>query len=172
MPKYPVTLIYAVARNGVIGLNGSMPWSLPSDLAQFKKRTFNRPMIMGRKTFQSLPGILPGRPHIVLSSQPALSDDTRVMYVSTLTDAIDHACEMIDQNNLDREIMVIGGATLFDLCEPLATSLHVSEINADPDGDRFWNYDSSLWQLAEQHKSKSDQRDSASYEIMVYTKKA
>ncbi|RIV77518.1 dihydrofolate reductase [Pelagerythrobacter aerophilus] len=118
--------IYARAANGVIGHRGALPWHIPADLKRFKALTIGKPMIMGRKTFESLPGLLPGRRHIVLTRREDW-DSTGAEIVTTPEEAISLAGE--------GEIAVIGGAAIFDVFLPLCDRVELTEIQADYAGD-------------------------------------
>lgn len=119
-----ITLIVARADNGVIGRDGRLPWHIPEDLKRFKTLTMRKPMIMGRKTFESLPGVLPGRRHIVLTRGEWTAPEVEVAR------SVDAALAMADG-----DVSVIGGAEIFALFEPLAQVFEVTEIDADVDGD-------------------------------------
>lgn len=121
-----ITLILARADNGVIGRDGALPWHLPLDLKRFKALTIGKPMIMGRKTFDSFPSPLPGRRHIVLTRAPRWSARGAEV-VHTVADALMLAG--------DTEIAVIGGAEIFALFEPRADRIELTEVHAAPDGD-------------------------------------
>lgn len=123
-------LIYARAANGVIGKDGTLPWHLPEDLAHFKRTTLGCPVIMGRKTWDSLPGRfkpLPGRTNIVITRQPNWQENG-CKTASSLREAL-LICEHI------ANVWVIGGAQVYTLAEPLATSAVVTEIEQDFEGD-------------------------------------
>lgn len=121
-------LVVAVARNGVIGANGTLPWHLPADLKRFKSLTMGKPMIMGRRTFDSLPGVLPGRRHIVLTHQCGwLAPGAEVAR------SLDEALELAGEG----EIAVIGGADIFALALPLARRIELTEVKAEIPGDVF-----------------------------------
>ncbi|RVQ67077.1 dihydrofolate reductase [Croceicoccus ponticola] len=128
-------IVVARAANGTIGAQGRLPWHIPADLAHFKRLTMGAPMIMGRKTFQSLPGTLPGRRHIVLTGNPDWTpgdengdgEDDDVEIASSLDAAIARA-------NGSR-IAVIGGAAVFAEALPRASRIEVTEIHREYDGD-------------------------------------
>lgn len=123
-----VMLIVARARNGVIGRDGALPWHIPADLKRFKRLTMGKVMIMGRKTFESLPGLLPGRRHIVLTRQPDWSaEGAEVAHTP-------HAALVMAG---DEDVAVIGGAEIFDLMEGFADSFELTEVDADIEGDTF-----------------------------------
>ncbi|WP_242138586.1 dihydrofolate reductase [Sphingomonas sp. TREG-RG-20F-R18-01] len=121
-----ITLILARADNGVIGNAGALPWHLPADLKRFKALTMGKPMIMGRKTFDSFPAPLPGRRHIVLTRDPAWS--------ATGAEAV-HGVDAALAQAGDGEIMVIGGAEVFALFAPHARRIELTEVHAVPAGD-------------------------------------
>jgi len=124
-------IVVARASNGTIGANGRLPWHIPADLAHFKRLTMGAPMIMGRKTFDSLPGTLPGRRHIVLTRDaewtPVDEDDDNVETACSFDAAIARA-------NGSR-IAVIGGAEVIAEALPRARRIELTEIHRDYDGD-------------------------------------
>jgi len=126
MNRPEITLILARAENGIIGANGKMPWHLPADLRRFKQLTMGRPMIMGRKTFDSLPAILEGRRHIVLTRDPEWQDEGAEP-VATVEEALKLANAP--------HVMVIGGAEIHNLFLPLADRIELTEVALSPDGD-------------------------------------
>lgn len=121
-----ITLHLARADDGTIGDKGTMPWHLPADLRRFKAQTMGKAMIMGRKTFDSLPGLLPGRRHIVLTRDPLWSAD-RAEAVPTVNDALALAGT--------GDVAVIGGAEIFALFAGRADAIELTEIHADFGGD-------------------------------------
>ena len=121
-----ITIVLARAMNGVIGKDGVLPWHIPADLKRFKALTMGSAMIMGRKTFESLPGVLPGRQHIVLTRDPDWSHEG-VDVVHTIEDSIAAAG--------DTAISVIGGAAIFAMFEPIADRIELTEVLAEVDGD-------------------------------------
>jgi dihydrofolate reductase len=126
MARPPITIVLARAINGVIGKDNRLPWHIPGDLRRFKQLTMGSAMIMGRKTFESLPGILPGRQHIVMTHDP----DWRVEGVDVVHD-VDSAIKAAG----DTPISVIGGAAIFELFEPIADKIELTEVIAEIDGD-------------------------------------
>jgi dihydrofolate reductase len=120
-----ITLIVARADNNVIGLDGAMPWHLPADLKRFKALTMGKPMIMGRKTFESLPGLLPGRRHIVLTRDRDWSASG-----AEVTHDVDQALALAGN-----DASVIGGAEIYRLFLPRADRIELTEIHQTPDGD-------------------------------------
>jgi dihydrofolate reductase len=126
MARPPITIVLARAINGVIGKDNKLPWHIPGDLKRFKALTMGSAMIMGRKTFDSLPGILPGRRHIVMTRDPKW----QVEGVEVAHD-VDSAIRAAGET----PISVIGGAAIFDLFEPLADKIELTEVIAEIDGD-------------------------------------
>ncbi len=126
MARPSITIVLARAINGVIGRDNGLPWHIPGDLKRFKRLTMGSAMIMGRKTFDSLPGILPGRRHIVMTRDA----DWNVEGVDVVHD-IDSAIAAAG----DEPISVIGGAAIFELFEPIADKIELTEVIAEIDGD-------------------------------------
>ena len=147
-----INMIYACAANGVIGHNNAMPWHLPEDLAHFKKLTLGSPVIMGRKTWDSLPAKfrpLPGRTNVVITGQPDWQA-AGAQTAGSLTDAMAH-CQGAN------EVWIIGGAQIYAQAEPLAQRIEVTEIAQDFVGDAFAPVLGSNWleSAREQHVSAS-----------------
>ena len=126
MARPSITIVLARAINGVIGKDNDLPWHIPGDLKRFKQLTMGSAMIMGRKTFDSLPGILPGRRHIVMTRDA----DWTVEGVEVVHD-VDGAIAAAG----DEPISVIGGAAIFELFEPIADKIELTEVIAEVDGD-------------------------------------
>ncbi len=126
MNRPEITLILARAANGVIGADGKMPWHLPADLRRFKQLTMGRPMIMGRKTFDSLPAVLEGRRHIVLTRDPDWQDEG-----AEVARSVEEALRLANAPH----VMVIGGAEIYRLFLPLADRIELTEVALTPKGD-------------------------------------
>jgi dihydrofolate reductase len=129
METPPISLVVARAQNGVIGRGGRLPWHIPADLRRFKALTMGTAMVMGRKTFDSLPGLLPGRRHIVLTR----SRDWFAL-------GAEKAWSVEDALRLagDEPVSVIGGADIFALFLPIANRIELTEVLDDVVGDRCW----------------------------------
>jgi dihydrofolate reductase len=140
--KPEIVLIYARAANGAIGNEGDLPWRLPADLKRFKALTMSKPMIMGRKTFESLPGLLPGRRHIVLSRR----DDLAAAGVE-MAGSVKEALALASQGNDSGEIAIIGGAAIYDVFLPLAHRIELTQIHAHYPGDTFMAEPGREWVL-------------------------
>lgn len=148
-----IVLIYARAANGAIGNDGDLPWRLPADLKRFKALTIGKPMIMGRKTFESLPGLLPGRRHIVLSRRDGFAPEGAEM-----TGSVREALALAAQGNTTGEIAIIGGAAIYDVFMPLAHRIELTQIHADYQGDTFMAEPGREWMLTarEDHAGEGD----------------
>ena len=128
MDRPLVTIVVARAQNGVIGRDGTLPWRIPADLKRFKALTMGSAMIMGHKTFDSLPGVLPRRRHIVLTRDHS--------WTSTGADVVHDADAALRLAGTE-PVSVIGGADIFGLFLPLAGRIELTEVLADTDGDTF-----------------------------------
>ena len=122
-----VTIVIARAANGVIGRDGALPWHIPADLKRFKRLTMGSAMVMGRKTFDSLPGLLPGRRHIVLTRNRHWS--------APGAEVVHDVDEALAAAAAGEPLSVIGGADLFGLFLPLADRIELTEVLADVEGD-------------------------------------
>jgi dihydrofolate reductase len=137
MTKPEITLVIARADNGVIGKDGGLPWHLPADLKHFKTVTMGTPMVMGRKTFESLPGLLPGRRHIVL---------TRDRNWQAKSAEIVYSPEEAMAAANTPSLSVIGGADIFALFLPLADRIELTEVHIDAKGDTIVPpFDADIW---------------------------
>ena len=152
MPATPqIILVVARADNGVIGKDGALPWHIPADLRHFRQVTMGSAMIMGRKTFESLPKLLPGRRHIVLTRDRAWS--------AAGAEIVHGVEEALARAGAER-VTVIGGAEIFRLFADAATAVELTEVQADADGDtRMPAFDPAVWQEVsrEQHPADNGQ---------------
>ena len=124
----------AIARNGVIGRDNALPWRLKSDLAIFKRVTMGKPVIMGRKTWDSLPiKPLPGRLNVVLSRDGSFAPP-RAVVCERFNEAVELAREQAEDDGAE-EVCVIGGVALFELALPKAKRIYLTEVDAEPEGD-------------------------------------
>jgi len=132
----PLCLIAALAQNRVIGRDNQLPWHLPADLKHFKALTLGKPIIMGRKTWDSLGRALPGRLNLVVSRQPGLQLDGAEVFTS-LEAAIVRADQWARQQGAG-ELMLIGGAQLYEQALPLAAQLYLTRVELNPEGDAWF----------------------------------
>ena len=157
-----ITLILARAANGVIGADGKMPWHLPADLRRFKQLTMGRPMIMGRKTFDSLPAVLEGRRHIVLTRDPDWQDEGAEPVAS-----VEEALKLANAPH----VMVIGGAEIYRLFLPLADRIELTEVALEPKGDAVIGYpDSAAWREAAREDHPADDAGRPAYSFVTLTR--
>lgn len=136
-PSPRIALIAAMARNRTIGFNGGMPWHLPEDLRYFKEKTMGRRMVMGSRTWASLPGLLPGREHVVVSSRQ-LELPAGVVLVDSLERALAlplRPSQSGAEQGAEPTVFVIGGGQIYQQALPVATDLYLTEIQADIEGD-------------------------------------
>ena len=166
-----IVLVAAVAANGIIGADNDMPWRLPSDLKHFKALTVGRPVVMGRKTFLSLGKPLPGRPHVVISRDPAYAPEGAEP-VTSLDAALSRAGELATDLGVG-EIAVIGGGQIYAAAMDRADRLEITEVQAEPAGDtRFPEIDAAVWQEVSRVPGEAGERDSAGFEFVTYRRKA
>ena len=162
-----LSLIVAVAENGVIGRDNKLPWYIPADLRYFKQVTLGKPVIMGRKTWESMNRALPGRTNIVITRQSDYqAEGARV--VPDLAAAIELAESTALIDGVE-ELMVIGGAEIYRLALPLADRLYLTEVHADVAGDTFFpDWDREDWQEMAREQHEAPGEDNYRYSFAVY----
>jgi dihydrofolate reductase len=166
-----ISLIIAVAENGVIGRNGALPWHVPSDLKTFRRITMGKPVVMGRKTYDSIGKPLPGRDNIVVTRDAGFSADG-IDRAASVDDALDIARRKATERGVD-EIMVIGGAEIFALTIPLANRIYLTRIHARPDGDvTFPEPDPRIWREVSRSPVTPDPRDDATATLLILERAA
>jgi len=161
LPK--LTLIVAHARNGVIGRDNALPWRLPADLAHFKRMTMGHPIVMGRKTFESIGRVLPGRRSIVVTRTPGWhADGTEI--ARSLDEAVELCGDAVD-------VFVIGGAQLFAEALSRADAVMATEIDRDFDGDAtFPALDRTAWAEVSREEHEDDGPDAFPYAFVHYAR--
>jgi len=132
-----LAIIVAAAKNGVIGLNNQLPWHLPQDLKHFKAVTFGKPVIMGRKTYESIGRPLPGRTNIVITRDKHWQAADGVIVVGSIEDALSKAKDSLSQSDCD-EAMIIGGAGIYRLTLALADKVYLTQILNEFEGDAWF----------------------------------
>jgi dihydrofolate reductase len=159
-----LSIIVAVADNGVLGNNNALPWHLPADLQYFKRLTLGKPIVMGRKTHESIGRPLPGRTNIVVSRSPHYCAEG-VEVTASLPEALELAASIAGAGG-QRELMVIGGAAIYALAIPLADRLYITEIHSSPEGDVYLpEVDWSQWrEISREHHSA----EALKYSFVVY----
>ena len=160
-----IALSVALAENGVIGIQGRLPWHLPADLRRFKQITMGHHLIMGRKTFESIGRLLPGRTTIIVTRQV----DYRVPGARVCHD-LPAAYRLA---SADEIAFIVGGATLYEQALPVADRLYVTRVHACPQGDTvFPKVDWRLWRLVEQESVPADARNPFDLTFEVYERLA
>ena len=156
-----ISIIVAASENDVIGRQGELPWRLSDDLRHFKALTMGKPIIMGRKTWESIGRPLPGRQNIVITRQPGFRADGCDV-VASLEDAVTAAGDA-------DEIVVIGGSQVYALALPLAERLYLTRVHADVEGDAsFPAVDATRWcRVADEHH-EADDRNEYDFSFRVY----
>jgi dihydrofolate reductase len=165
-----VSLIAAVAENRVVGRNNQLPWYLPEDLRYFKRVTMGKPVLMGRKTFESIGRPLPGRSNIVVSRQTGLEIEG-VRVVADVESGIALASAQAEIDGLD-ELMVIGGAEIYALCLPLAQRLYLTEVHGEPEGDVWFPcWDRGEWRECQRERHAASDNNPFDYSFVVYERR-
>ncbi|MBK6828016.1 MAG: type 3 dihydrofolate reductase [Chitinophagaceae bacterium] len=158
-----ISLIVAAAQNNAIGKEGGMPWHLPNDLRHFKNLTWGMPVVMGRKTFESLGKPLAGRKNIVISRQAGWSAPGAVV-VKTIEDALFVAREA-DM----KEVMVIGGGEIYKSLFDRAKRIYLTRVEAEPDADTFFPViDPQQWHLMSQKNHEADEKNAYNYSFQIW----
>lgn len=155
-----ISLIVAMAENRVIGKDNELPWHLPDDLKWFKKSTLGKPIIMGRKTWESIGRPLPGRRNIVVSRNP----DYHAEGCETVTDlnAVLASTDCLD------EVVIIGGAGLYEVALPFVQRIYLTRVHADVDGDTYFpEFDEKLWNLVSEERHEADARHAHAFTFQV-----
>ncbi|WP_062356595.1 dihydrofolate reductase [Bacillus kwashiorkori] len=159
-----ISYIFAMDENRVIGHNGTLPWRLSEDLRYFKKITMGHPIVMGRKTFQSIGRPLPGRENIILTRDKHFFHEGITIFHS-VEDLFTYI------KNMNQEIFVIGGAELFNLFMPEVTKLYVTLIHHSFPGDVYFpEFSLSDWREIARQKGKKDDKNPFDYEFIIYEK--
>jgi dihydrofolate reductase len=163
-----IVLIAAVAENGVIGRGGTMPWRLKSDMRHFRALTAGKPVVMGRKTYQSLSvKPLPGRTNIVVTRDASFTAPG-VLVATSLDAALEAGRGDAFRRNIS-DVMVIGGADIYAQAMPSATRLEITQIHAAPPGDtRFPAIDPAIWREAARIAHPAGPNDDAAHDFVTY----
>lgn len=162
-----ISMIAAMASNRVIGRDNKMPWHLPADLKHFKKVTLGKPVVMGRKTFESIGRPLPGRRNIVISRQAPLQPQG-----AEWVNSVEQALALLQDQ---AEVMIIGGAEIYRQCLPLAKRLYLTKIELVTDGDAFFpdylEENDNAWQLVDSLIYEADADNPYSCEFVTLERK-
>ena len=158
-----ISLIAAMDRNRLIGCDNELPWKLPADLAHFKRVTMGKPVVMGRRTFESIGRPLPGRTNIVLTRMAGFNADG-VLKADSLETAFALAGDV-------DEVMVIGGGAVYEQALPLARRLYLTLVDGEFDGDAWFpEIDASRWREIETSQHRADERNPYDYRFVVLEK--
>jgi dihydrofolate reductase len=153
------TLVVAMARNRVIGRDNALPWRLPAELAHFKRVTMGHPIIMGRKTYESIGRPLPGRMNIVVSRNAAFEAPG-----CTVVDSLEKAYAAAGDAE---KVSIIGGTSLFEAALPTADCIHLTEVEAEIEGDTWFpEFDRSRWKETEVERHPADERHAHPFRIL------
>jgi dihydrofolate reductase len=165
-----IVLVAAIGENNVIGTDGKLPWHIRSDLQHFKKLTIGKPVIMGRKTFESIGKPLKDRTNIVLTRDLGLRVPGGVLATS-IDAALETAREVATKHGVD-EIMVIGGSDVFEALMPVADRLEITHVHASPGGDSFFPpIDPARWREQSRNEFPAGPNDSASFAVATYLRR-
>ena len=165
-----VSLVVAVARNGVIGREGALPWRLKSDLQAFRRLTMGHPIIMGRKTFDSIGRPLDGRDNIVVTRSGGVLPEG-VLAAASVEEAIAIAARIAGERGLG-EIFIIGGAQIYAASLPLAQRIHLAEIQADVAGDASLELPRAGWREVSREHHPAGRGDDFAYDSVVLERQA
>ncbi|MFD2673105.1 dihydrofolate reductase [Marinicrinis sediminis] len=160
-----IALIWAMGENRVIGKNNQMPWHLPADLTYFKQTTMGAPVLMGRKTFESIGKPLPGRENWILTTnQDYVADGCKVVHT------VDELLEQLKQDDEPNDtLFVIGGAQIYRQFLAVADRLYVTHIHQAFEGDTFFpDYDAAQWRLVQQIEGQVNERNPYPHDFCVY----
>jgi len=167
-----LSMIVATADNNIIGKDNDMPWHLPADLAYFKKVTLGKPIIMGRKTYDSIGMALPGRRNIVITRDENYLPKGKGSEGVDVVSSVEQALALVDGSNGNEavtEIMVIGGGAIYKHCLPAANRLYITHIKAAIDGDtQFPDYDDGSWKQVSSELKVSDEKNAYDLDFCVY----
>jgi len=159
-----VSIIAAMDRNHLIGNKNQLPWHLPADLAHFKQVTMGKPIIMGRKTFESIGRPLPGRTNIIMTRSADFHAEG-VLVAHSLEQALDFA-------SAEEEVMIIGGSTIYELALPRADRLYMTYVENACEGDAWFpEFDIERWHVIDSEQHAADEKNHSNYRFVTYQKK-
>lgn len=157
-----ITIIAAASENNVIGNKGEIPWHLPNDFKMFKEVTSGHPIIMGRKTLDSLPGILPNRHHFVISRRNYVTKPEDVTFIKSHGDALDAT--------RGEDVFIIGGGQVYAYAMQYADRILLTRVFTTCEGDTFFPHDLSGWRLIKYEYHEKDEKHKFDYAFMEYIK--
>ena len=158
-----ISLIVAAAQNNAIGKDGKLPWHLPNDMRYFKNVTWGMPVVMGRKTFDALGKVLPGRKNIVITRQPGWQADD-IVVVKNIEDAI-----FVAKETDAKEVMVIGGGEIYKTLFDKARRIYLTRVEAEPEADTFFPpINKEQWYLVSQQNHEADEKNAYNHSFQVW----
>jgi len=157
-----ISLIVAVDEDGAIGKDGVIPWSMPADMAYFRNKTKGHPVIMGRKTHESIGRVLPGRLNVVITRDASYRSDGCVV-AHSLAEAIDRASSAEGAD----EIFIIGGAEIYAQALDLTDRIYLTKIHTHSGGDRFFNYEVAKWRQVSKQSYPADDDNPFGYDFII-----
>lgn len=161
-----ISAIVAVAKNGVIGKEGGLPWYLPAELARFKEVTMGHPIIMGRKTHESIGRALPGRTNIIVTRNSTFHVEGCIVVGS-----LNRALEAAKKAEGNEEIFIIGGVNVYEQAMPLADRLYLTKVHANIPGDKIFRYNPSDWREISCEKHSADESNQYNFEFTILERK-
>jgi dihydrofolate reductase len=162
-----ISLIAAIAKDTrIIGNEAKIPWHIPEDFKYFKETTMGHPMIMGRKTFETFPKLLPGRTHIVLTRNEDYEVPEGVIIANSIEKAIGEAKKVSSENKGTREIFIIGGGQVYELGMKYADKLYITIVDTEVEGNIFFPEYESVFTKTVSEKTSSDKNFSYTFKIL------
>ena len=159
-----VSLVVAASTNNVIGSDGGLPWHLPDDLRHFKRLTTGNPIVMGRRTFESIGRPLPNRRNIVMTRDPD--------YVAPGCDVVSSVREALDLLKDTDEVMIIGGGQVYRDFLPHADRIYLTRVQADVEGDTYFpDIDEAGWRLVSSEPHAADEKHAYAFDVMVFERR-
>ncbi|HEX7776507.1 MAG TPA: dihydrofolate reductase [Parvibaculum sp.] len=161
-----ISLVIAIAENGVIGRDNGMPWRLAGDMAFFKRTTTGKPIVMGRKTWESFPKRpLPGRPNLVVTRDAGYEAPGGEVFGS-LEAAVGRGKALAAALGVD-EVMIVGGAEIYKQALAFASRIYLTEVHARPEGDTHFSFDRKEWREISRERQAAGDKDSSAYSFVV-----
>lgn len=158
-----LSAIVAISDNNVIGKDNELPWYLPADLKYFKKTTLGHPVIMGRKSFESIGHPLPKRTNIVVTRDPYYLS-SNILIAHSIQEAL-----LIAEGLESEETFIIGGATIYESCLPLLNRMYITEVHAEIEGDTWFpDWDRNEWKLVFEEHHKADEKNEFDHSFKTY----
>jgi dihydrofolate reductase len=159
-----ISIIVATDENGVIGNKGAIPWNMPADMDYFRQKTLSHPIIMGRKTYESIGRLLPNRPNIIITRDENINIRGAEV-VQTIEEAIEKAKAYGDE-----EIFIIGGEAIYKLAMPYIDRIYLTKIHAEVEGDKYFKFDPSGWKETSRQAHPAGEKNQYAYEFLVFDK--